>query len=144
MASTILDPPAAGIVAIIEALGLTASVTGYKWGRLELDSVPAGVVAMPILRRTGVEERESQLGANDWTATYPVLLAVDLDEAVSNQAQVIEMVEAFVAAVDADYSLGGTVEEAKVVECEPYTDQDRAKPLIGYECMVETLKLVAT
>jgi hypothetical protein len=143
--STIFDPVAQAICNIIDGLSLTSSLTSFKWGRIDLDSIPAGVVAMPLFRRTAVEEAESQLGADDWNISYPVLLVADLNEAVANQAQVVDMVEAFVKAIDADYSLAGTVKEAKVTEGEPYVQQDKgSRPLIGYELVVDVLKLQAT
>jgi hypothetical protein len=145
--STVFDPVAQKLVDVINGIGATGAVTkaatGYKWGRVELDATPAGVVALPDFRRTGVEQKESQLGSNDWWLTYPVLLAVDLDEAVAAQGVVIDLLEAFIAAVDANPSLSNTVLDSKVTDGTPYIETHKGRPLVGYECHVEALKLTS-
>jgi hypothetical protein len=145
VASTTVDPIAAAITTVVGALAVTPAVTGKKWdpGVAGFDSLlPVGVVGMPELRRTEIDSPESQLGSNDWNITYPVGLYFDLSEASYSQAQAVEVVEAFITAIDANPYLGGTVSDAKVTEARPEEILDQKRSLLAYRCRVEVQKLV--
>lgn len=148
MASTVLDPVAAKILVEIEALtfadgnGNTQTCKGYQRIPREYDSLPAAAIGIPSIERVGPDEAESQLGTNDWFIDYPVELAVDLADPVYAQATLVGFVEAFVKAIDANQQLTNTVLDAKVVRAEPFVEDNRAKPIIGYEATVRVWKLV--
>lgn len=142
MASTILDPVADAIKVLIADLAVTPTMKAYKWapGMTGLDAVPAGVVDLPRVRRTGVDQAEDHLGQDDWSMEFPVVLYFDLSEAFESQARAAEVVEAFIKAVDANPTLTSTVQEAKVIDSEPFTVTDHPMAELGYRCRVETLK----
>lgn len=139
MASTVLDPVAARLVTILQGLGLST----YKWAPGDLDALPAGVVEMPTITRTPVDEAEDHLGQNDWSTSWPVVLYFSLaEEPQASQATAVETVEAFIAAIDADQDLGGAVQEAKVTEAEPEIVEEESRATIRYVCRVEALDFV--
>lgn len=146
MASTILDPVGTLIASVISGLSVTPTVKAY-WpdpGYAGLDAVPAGVVGSPGIDRQDVQERESQLGTNDWTITYPVSFFFDLGDTATAQAQATQTVEAFIKAIDtATLSVSdATIEDAKVVSATPDEIADSARPMLVYDCRVVVFKLV--
>jgi hypothetical protein len=145
MASTILDPIADVLVLELAALTVLGdSVKGYLWSPRQMTKVPAGVVEIPSVGRVGPDEAESQLSSDDWNVTYPVVLYVDATRADTSQAALVEFLEDFIAAIDANPSLTNTVLDAKVLSAEPFLDlTEQARPLVGYECEVAVLKLVS-
>lgn len=146
MASTILDPTATLIAAVLSGLAVTPTVKAYATdpGYAGLDALPAGVVGVPEIDRQDVQERESQLGTNDWTITYPVALFFDLADTATAQAQATQTVEAFIKAIDtATLSVSdATIEDAKVVSATPDEIADSARPMLVYDCRVVVFKLV--
>lgn len=144
MASTVLDPPAVQIAAILTALGVTPTVKAYKWAPRELATLPAGVVEIPSFQRTPVDTAEDHLGATDWHIQYPVALYFALHELATDQARAVLVVEAFTLAIDASPGLAGTVQEAKVTSAIPtILDEDtRNRALLVYETTVDCLKFV--
>lgn len=146
MASTTIDPLAVLLAAEITAIGLTPTIKVHKWdpGTAGIDSLPAGVISVPTIRRVGVDEAESQLGTRDWIITFPVTLAFDLADPAFTQAQAIEYVEAFIKRIDTDnlQASDASILDAKVTLAEPSEVVDQARPRLDYDCTVEVLKLV--
>ncbi len=136
MASTIIGPVCDVVVGFLNANGFT----GYKWARLDYD-LPAGVVELPTVSRV---QENSQLGSEDWMMDFPVVLYFDLSDAAFSQEQAAEMVEAFIAAVDANPSLGSPtiVDDAVVTSATPSFETDTARPMVAYTCTLELNKLV--
>lgn len=146
MASSVIQPIAVKLAAEVAAITVASvAVKSYVWAPgagTGMDAVPCGVVEMPDFRRRDLDEAESELGQNDWTLTYPVVLYVDLSEAAASQAQLVELVEAFVARVNANPSLTNTVYDAVVVDGEPFLDLTvEARPLAAYRTSVQVWKL---
>jgi hypothetical protein len=142
MASTTIDEVAA-VLKTKATVSVSQTVTAYKWVPRDLD-LPAAVVQLPTVRRRPLEDDESRLGATDWLLDFPVVFYVDLAVSDEAQALLVDMTEAFVKAIDDDAGLGlAGVIEAKVVECDPLTVEDRARPLLGMVCSVEVLREVA-
>lgn len=148
MSSTTVEPTANLIAAVLAALAVDPVVKAYTWqtGMSGIGALPAAIVDAPTIERTEVEQAESQLGSNDWTMTFPVYIFVDLKVAKTAASRIVEIVEAFVKAIDA----GGltvsdpSIIEAKVVSSTPLDAEDQqARPLLAYDCRVEVLKLVA-
>jgi hypothetical protein len=98
------------------------------------------------VRRTGIDEPEEQLGSDDWTLTFPVELLVDLAVAERDQLRIVDLLEAVVAAVDANPSLGfPIVDDSKVVAAVPAFDlTEEARPLLTYDLEVQVLVRVPT
>lgn len=145
MASTIIDPLADALAAL--AGGITVNGTALKgvWPpRLGVPDVPCVEIEIPTVRRSDVEEAESQLGADDWTLDFTATIHFDMREAVTAQQRIVEALEAWIAAVDADRSLGiASVLDASVVSAEPLYDlTDEQRPLIGYVTTVRVWRLV--
>lgn len=147
MASTVIDPTAALIAGFITNLAVTPTVKSYQRdpGMAGLDSLPAGVVGLPSLERTGVDEAEGQLGHDDWLLSYPVEFYFDIGDAVYTATQAVEVLEAFVKVIDANRGLGqdvATILDAKVVSSEPVEVVDTPRPMLVYSCRLEVLRLV--
>jgi len=145
MTSTIIQPIAAALKGVLEAIADAPPVYLYSPGMEGLDQVPCFVIFLPSVRRVAPEQAESQLGADDFRLTLPVAYYFDLDDARAAQAKAVEWAEAAIRAVDADPSLGGAVLDAKVSAAEPnYESTDEARPTLSYELEVECLALVDT
>ncbi len=138
MSSVVITPIAEALVAIIESIDLK----GELWEPKTV-SPPAGAVGVPVIRRTNPDEAESQLHSDDWFLDFGVSLYFDLAKAQPAQQGMVDAAEAFIAAIDADTSLGiDPLLEAKVTDCQPFVEQDRRRPLCGYEITVSTHRLV--
>jgi hypothetical protein len=144
MASTIIDPIGQQIKALAAALTVTPAIKAY-WPPIAMpDRLPAAMVQPPAVRRRDPDDNESQMGSEDWNMTFGVSFYFDLSNATDAQSQGVEFFEAFVAAVDNDPTLGGTVLDAKVTEGEPdYSKIADRKPVFIYDCTVAVLALVA-
>jgi hypothetical protein len=144
--STVIVPLADALKQMLEGLDFAPAVKAYRWAPSMVATVPAAVIDIPEVRRTGIDEPEEQLGSDDWTLTFPVELLVDLAVADRDQTRVVELLEAFIAAVDANPSLGfPIVEDSKVVAGTPgYDLSEEARPLLTYDCEVQVLVRVPT
>lgn len=139
MASTIIQPVADHLATVLTGLGLGVNT----WAAEALTMGPAGAaeIEIPDIARTGIEEPESQLGADDWDLTFLVSIWVNMTETGVSQQRLVELVEQWIAAIDTDITLGGLVLEAKVTKAERQYQLAR-RPLVGYETTVAVLKLV--
>jgi hypothetical protein len=145
MASTTVEPVATAIAAVISGLSVSPAVTGYSVDRGPTDSLqlPAGVVGAPSIVRKGVDEKETQLGSRDWNEEWPISFAFELDNYTAARTQAVEVIEAFIKAIDADETLGGIVSECKVVRSDPAGPvQVRNRPMFLYDCTVQIFDLV--
>lgn len=136
--SDILDPIAAAIGVRAEAVGAKF----YKWAPTDIKP-PCLVVELPSLKRTPVDQKEDHLGATDWYLDYPAIFYFALDNPDTAQPKAVDIIEAFVLAIDADNGLGGICQEAKVVEvmdAEMVDDQPNA--VIRWPTRVEVLTFV--
>ena len=127
------------LVAVIK--GIEGIEGAYLWERKDI-KVPAGSVGVPTLERTDVDEAESQLGTDDWKLEFPVSLYFDLADVAKSQQSMVDALEAFTNAIDADQSLGLPTVEASVNDAQPFAERDRKRPLVGYEITVSVLRLV--
>lgn len=149
MASTVLDPIAVALEQLLDGLAVVPALNVMKWERGDIAPLPAATVHVPLIRRTALDEPESELNLSfDWELAYTVSLYFDLADAEAAQADMVEYVEAFIKTVDANPTLGVAgvdvaVDEAKVVSADPFTERDRKRTLVGYECRVELLAFVA-
>jgi hypothetical protein len=142
VSSSILTPLADALLEAARGLG-SEGVKGYRWPPRELAKLPAAVVELPGVERTPVDAPEDHLGQRDWKPSFPVIFYFDLSAAESSQDEAVEIVEAFIAAIDEDPSLGGLCQEAKAVEAAfaEYVE-DEARPVIRWPVRVEILKFV--
>jgi hypothetical protein len=139
-ASTVLQPIAEAIATRLRALDL--HVPERAWTRGEL-SPPCGEIELPAGDRTGPEESESQLGSNDWRLELDVTIWFDLTDVSIAAARLVDTLEAFVRAVDADRTLGLVgVLDASVTGWEPVFLTDQTRPLVGAETTVAVWALV--
>jgi hypothetical protein len=144
VASTVIAPIGDALKEMIDALDVSQSVTGYLWPKGDLDSRPAGVVELPDLRRRGPDERESQLGANDWMHEFPVTFWIDNQGNKTNFPLLIDIVEAWVKAIDANptLGLGGLIpNETSVTDVEPVITEN--EKLVGFQTTVAMTRLVS-
>jgi hypothetical protein len=139
MASTIIQPVADKLATMLTALGLGVNT----WARLALRPGTAGMaeIEIPDVTRTAPEQAESQLGADDWDLEYLVTIWVPLTDGISSQRRLVEVLEDWIAAIDADVTLGGLVLEAKVTSARRQY-QTEPTQLVGYETTLAALKLV--
>jgi hypothetical protein len=145
--STTIEPVAAALVGLINTVTVTAgsgSVTlvGYQQEPKEFDRLPAGTVSTPEITRVPVGEPELQMGSTEWHLSYRVSLYFEITDPVETQSQMKEAVEAFIKAVDANGQLGGLADDSKVTNSVPFYEDNRNRPLVGYECTVMVLKMV--
>lgn len=138
-ASSILTPLADALKEKAEELG----VKGYRWAPRELDKPTAAVVELPTVERSALDGPEDHLGQKDWKPGFSVVFYFPLDTAQSSQDDAVDVVEAFVLAIDADPSLGNRCQEAKAVEVgTPEFLDDESRPEIRWPVRVEILKFV--
>lgn len=144
MSGTIITPVANALVAKAAALTYTPAPFTYLWGRDNIDRVPAILVKPPSGDRTPPDTAESQLYADDWTMRFGVMFLTDTAEAALKQQHLIDLLELYVVAVDADETLGGTVLSARVARWEEpvVLDREKGRPLLMLASTVEVLKLV--
>lgn len=143
MASTVIDPIADQLVALIDALSVDTKA--YLWTSPggDTDVRPAGVVMLPEIERTQPDLAEDHLGENDWRITYPVVFAFDYEAGGYYHAQAAEVIEAWIVAVDADPSLSGVVQEARVVAAgAPEYNPGEGRPFIQWATTVQVLTFV--
>lgn len=143
MASTVIDPIADELVALIDAL--TPDTKPYLWVSPagDTDVRPAGIVMLPEIERVGPDLPEDHLGETDWRLSYPVVFIVDFEPNGYYHAQAAEVVEAWIKAVDADTTLDGSVQEAKVTSVAPPEYQPgEGRPYIQYATTVQVLAFV--
>lgn len=141
MPSTVLDPIAEGIKTVVE--GLSPTVKCQKWVLRDTDARPAAVIELPTVTRTDVDAVEDHLGQNDWRSEWPVSFYFDFTDATFGQAQALEVIEKFIAAIDAAPTLSGTVQEAKVVTAgPPEIEEGAARPMLVYPTRVAVLDFV--
>jgi hypothetical protein len=144
--STVITPLAQALSALLQGIDFQPAVTAYWPAPSSAIKPPAAVIDIPEVRRTGIDEPEEQLGSDDWTLTFPVELLVDLAVAERDQLRIVDLLEAVVAAVDANPSLGfPIVDDSKVVAAVPAFDlTEEARPLLTYDLEVQVLVRVPT
>lgn len=129
----------------------TSTIKGYRWLKKEYDQLPAAVVELPAIDRTGIDEGESQIGTRDFLVRFPIDFLFDLDDAVYAQEQAIATVEAFIDAVDdaagpwSPPPLGdSTIQDMKVVEAgDPSFETDQNRAYLVFPTVVEVLKFTS-
>jgi hypothetical protein len=137
----VVDDIASRLITDIE--GLSVDVKAYKWAAGPgdgLDSVPAAVVQIPRIERSGVDKNEDHIGASDLHLTFEVFFFFDASNVTFTMPQALETVAAFTDAIDEDIDLGATCQEAKVTSSDPINvDSEGGRPLFGYSCTVGVL-----
>lgn len=138
--STLIDPVAQALKALLEGLDVDPGVKAYWPAPKLMDGTgPWAVVELPRLRRTGTDEAETELGSDDWYLSFPVILYVALSDAKRDQARLLDLLEAAIKAIDDNPSLGiVTVDDTSLIAGDPFFDlTEQARPLIAYECELE-------
>lgn len=158
--STWVQPIGEALVAVADGLsGLAngATVKGILWAPRDTDVRPAAVVEMPGIERVAADEAESQIGTRDVRLSFPVPFYFDLSEDLAySQSQAVEVVEAFVDAIDAatnagqplgpDVLSGGVI----VIDAKASVDPPEimppegssGRPAIRYVCRAEVLAFI--
>jgi hypothetical protein len=148
--STLIEPLADILTSTLESITLTAgtstiAVKGYRWAPQQLSKVPAGVVEIPTIRRSEVDEGETELGSDDWWIAYPVILYVEWTGTPDRDMQrAVELLEEWIAAIDGNPTDGtpfdqvAGVDDAKVVSADPDIDiTEQERPLLRYVTEVQ-------
>jgi len=143
-AQPVADAIASVLAGLAPELWTPADAGTCKWSPRDLDSVPAVVVEVPTIRRPEPDEQDLiGLGSNGWVLEFPVTFYFDLSEASYAQTEAVAYVDAAILAIDANRGLGiPTVIDTAMVAAEPTVVEDRARPLMAYECQVHVLKAV--
>jgi hypothetical protein len=144
MASTVITPVADALATVLNGIAFTPALKVYRWAPRRLDNVPAAVINVPAVRRVALDEGERELGSDDWFLTFTLDLHIDLKVPDRDQQRAVELLEAVIAAVDANPTLGiATIDDTKVVAGEPTYDlSEEARPLLTYDCEVQVWKRV--
>lgn len=153
--STLLAPIAALIADEAAAHIATHNTAPLKTfdrepGLAGLTALPALVVGWGAVKRTPPETNESQLGADDYTITYPAMIFLDLRDLAAATERMYPLVEQFVQLCDdwpswpwPSWITPLDVKCASATPIEIVTDDD-ARPLVAYECLTEVRLLVST
>jgi hypothetical protein len=150
MSNVILKPIGDRLAAIATTLTVGAeAVKGYypSPGMAGLAHRPAVLVIAPAGGRTKPDESERQLYTNDWEIEFRCQLVVNLRKAETAQAQMVELIETWVLAIDADRSLGisGLLDASVVDWTEPgIADDGKANPLLVCDTHLELVQFVAS
>lgn len=144
MPSTVVAPVATQLASVVTGLSVTPAITGYESdpGKSGFPP-PAAVVDLPTLRFPDIDESQVQLGSKDWYMEYPVHFYFDLSVYSESQRQAVLALEAFKKAVDANPTLNGTAEIARVVRAEPdlATLRSSGTPVLVYTVTVNVFQL---
>lgn len=104
---------------------------------------PAIMIGVVDLERVPLEEAETEEGKNDWLQTWAVTAYVTLNDRKTSLTAARRLVGQMVTAIDADQTLGGEADEAKLVDAKMgFNDEQSNRRLIVIECEVECLSLV--
>lgn len=144
MAGTIITPIATALATIADGL---PNAKGFVWAPGGVSHRgPYLVVEPPAGDRTMPDEAESQLFANDWNMTFSCAWYIGIaDKPQDSQQKLIDMLELWIVAIDADQSLSGTVLEAKVTQWEDAREVElipNTQYLLRIKTTVSVLKLV--
>jgi hypothetical protein len=126
----------------IEGLDLNPSVKAYKWGAggAGLDKVPAAIVQIPRIERTGVLQKEDHVGFRDLRMQFEVVFIFDASNVNYFMPKAIETVSAFIDFVDANPGLNGLAEEAKVTNADPANvEEANSRPRFAYSTTVDLI-----
>lgn len=138
----VIDSVADHLVSTIDGLEVDRSVNAWKWrsnegGGLQL---PSAVVQVPEFDRSGLDEAEDHLGARDIRMEFSVPFFFDLGQTDASFGEAVEVVSAFVDALDADPGLDGNAQEAKVTHTEPANSEPlQGRPTFAFVCTVSVL-----
>ena len=146
MASTIITPIAEDIETLAGAIAAAPKTYYPDPGFEGIDALPAIVVGVPKGRRKQPDEAEDHISQYDWHLEYPVYIVCDLAVAETAQTQVVELLEAFIEALDAgqDSFESGLVLEAVVSEWEePEIVASPKRALLTQSCTVAVLAFVS-
>jgi hypothetical protein len=150
MTSTIIQPIGDRLAAIASTITIGANtVKGYfpAPGLAGIGSMPAILILPPSGGRTKPDEAERQLYTNDWEMEFRCQLVVDLRKAETAQTQMVELIEKWVLAIDADRSLGisGLLDASVVDWAEPgRTDPSNGRELLVCDTQLELVQFVAS
>jgi hypothetical protein len=122
--------------------GAVEGFAAYLWERETFDTLPAIAVGVPEFRRRELDEPESQLHTLDYFFQYPVSLYVDLAKVQRDQQKMVDGLQAIAVAIDADPGLNGTVFDSAITEGTPFIEEERRRPLAGYQITIAAQKLV--
>lgn len=100
---------------------------------------PLVAVGLPDMSLATYDEGETQLGAFDWDAVWPVTLYVDLMDPETDQALAMDLTERIIEAFHADSTCDGAVEDASVTTVRSgYNAGDTDRRLVVVEFDVAT------
>lgn len=106
---------------------------------------PAVLVGLPSATPPDYETGQSQLGTFDWEVTWPVTLAVRLQDPATDQAFALDLTEQVVEALHRYSNLLGQSEDASTVAWRSgYNQTDANVRLIVVEFEVTTFTVRAT
>ena len=88
---------------------------------------PVITVGLPTIERHGIDEAELEVGKDDWHTTWPVTLYVQIQDPQTATLDVHRLVGALIQAVDADPTLGGEADEAKLIDVTPDENDEAAE-----------------
>jgi hypothetical protein len=146
MSSTIIAPLAEALAGLADGITVNGKALKGVWPpRMGLPDLPCVEIEVPErITRTEPDEAESQIGSEDWHIDFTATIYFDLREPVAAQLRLIEALELWIAAVDADRSLGAaSTLDASVVSAERvYPEDDQQRSLIAYATTVRVWRLV--
>lgn len=147
MTSTLLQPVADQLAAVIEGLNTTPAFNVPRttdgmnaWAPKALGGPgPWAVIEIPDVTRTPLDQAEITLGVEDWYLTYDVTLYFDFKVLERDQIRAVDLLEAVIAGIDDSDGLGiDQIGDVKVTRAtKAYDLSDDQRPLLAYECEVQ-------
>lgn len=147
MSATLLSTIATNAAAAITTAAITRNGNAlkvYSYDPRDMDTLPAVTIDGPYqFTRTPPEDRESQLGSNDWHLTYMLRIYVARDDPSTGSTDMRAILGQVIAAIDADRTFGASVLEASLVSGElSFTESDATRQMSIMECDLEVWALV--
>lgn len=89
-------------------------ITVYAYDPGIPTDLPCVIVSIPDVERTSIMEGESQLGSNDATISWTTNVYLPVNDPHYANVTGVEILSDFIDAVDANYTLDGTVEDSRI------------------------------
>jgi len=122
----------------IEVQGVALSVYDYDPGRI--NALPAAVISLPEGRRPDIDDPEEELGYLDLWLDFPVTIYLPLRDPKESQYIARELVTTVAAALDEDFTLGGTARDCRLTGWTFDLDAQRTSDSLSLIVIFTTVK----
>lgn len=133
------------VQALAERLRSIPGLTVLEYEPIGGVPVPSVTIGAIDLDRRGLNERESELGRDDWLYTIAIKAHMSYDHPETDWVPARALIGELASAIDADQGLGGEALEARMTRLTSgYNDEASERRLIVLEADVEAIALMPT